>query len=675
MTDFETERRILIIDDQSQIHETFARIFRGDHRNEHELDDFEARFLQDESDPAEKEPASAPKFSLTHAYSGEEGVYQVQKSIDGDERFSVAFVDMRMPQGMDGLATIKRLWRIDPALQVVICTAYSDHTWDDIVRCLGYSDRLLLLRKPFEQDEARQLALALSEKCRLAIRQEEKLELLKNEVHRRRKAESELRDIAHRDALTALPNRPFLIQKLEQVLANQGPRRKTYDAILFLDLDNFKIINDSLGHEAGDDLLNQVAMRLQECVRDHDTASRCSDPVDKSDSSAGDETIRLGGDEFVVLLERLAHRDDALLVARRIVQRICEPFQLGDRLVTIGTSVGVAFIDASLTDGHEALRNADTAMYQAKNSGKGQIAVFDQTMHDAVVARHELEAQLRVALRDEKFELRYQPIVNLKTGEIQGVEVLSRWRSDDGEYVPPSEFVPVAEEIGLINHFGEWVLERSMREFSAMMASFDDGQRPEIYLGVNISRRQLGDPFFIDRLQAIIDRTRFKWSLKLEMSENGDTRHNERSLQTMLDLHQSGVGIHIDDFGKGNSSLTCFHDYPIETVKIDRTFTASITIDHGHAIITQAIVQLAHHLMASIVCQGVESAKQLHLLQQWGCDLAQGYIFAPPLDICELERLLISPLESDGIKILKSSVPAPINMPTDVTVGINLHSN
>lgn len=674
MTDFEMERRILVIDDQSQIHETFARIFRGDNRNQHDLDDFEARFLSNDSDPLVQHSVTAPVFALTHAYSGEEGVHEVQKSIDNDEAFSVAFVDMRMPKGMDGLATIKRLWRIDPNLQVVICTAYSDHTWDDIVASLGYSDRLLLLRKPFEQDEARQLALALSEKSRLSIRQEEKLELLENEVNRRRKAESELRDMAHRDALTALPNRPFLIEKLEQVLANQGPRRRSYDAILFLDLDNFKIINDSLGHEAGDDLLNQVAVRLQECVRDHDTASRCSESIEEGCQAAGDETIRLGGDEFVILLERLAQRDDALLVARRIVQRICEPFQLGDRLVTVGTSVGVAFIDESLGDGHEALRNADTAMYQAKNSGKGQIAVFDQTMHDAVVARHELEAQLRVALRDERFELRYQPIVNLKTCQIQGVEVLSRWRGADGEYVPPSEFVPVAEEIGLISQFGEWVLERSMREFSAMMASFEDDKRPDVYLGVNISRRQLGDPFFIDRLQAIVQRTRFKWSLKLEMSENGDTRHNERSLQTMLDLHQSGVGIHIDDFGKGNSSLTCFHDYPIETVKIDRTFTASITIDHGHAIITQAIVQLAHHLMATIVCQGVESAQQLTLLQQWGCDLGQGYIFAPPLDIDELEQLLITPGESDGIKILKSAVHVPLNLPTGTSPGIQLPS-
>ena len=666
MTDFETERRILVIDDQSQIHETFARLFRDNRKNSHDLDDFEARFLdeaQPTAHPTPKASPSAPVFALTHAYSGEEGIHEAKKSIESGARYSVAFVDMRMPKGMDGLETIKRLWKIDSDIQVVICTAYSDHTWDDIVACLGYNDRLLLLRKPFAHDEARQLALALSEKYRLGIRQEEKLNLLRNEVDRRRKAESELRDIAHRDSLTDLPNRPFLIEKLEKVLASQGPKRRSFDALLFLDLDNFKIINDSLGHEAGDDLLNQVAIRLQECVRDHDTSSRCRESSLES-IGHGEETVRLGGDEFVVLLEHMAQRDDALRVSRRIVTRISEPFQLGDRLVTVGTSIGVAFIDETLTDAHEALRNADTAMYQAKNSGKGQIAVFDQTMHDAVVARHDMEAQLRAALRDEKFELRYQPIINLKSGSIDGVEVLSRWRGIDGEYVPPDEFIPIAQEIGLVSQFGEWVLERSMREFSKMMGAFSENDRPDVYLGVNVSRCQLADPFFVDRLEAIVDRTQFQWSLKLEMSENSDARHGERSLQTMLELHERGVGIHIDDFGKGSSSLTCFHDYPIETVKIDRTFTASIDVDNGHAIIAQAIMQLAHHLSASVVCQGVESPTQLSLLQQWSCDCAQGYLFAPPLDIRQLRSLLLDPSTSNGIQIIRSKKTPPVQFPS-----------
>ncbi|KAA5542559.1 EAL domain-containing protein [Roseiconus nitratireducens] len=657
MLEFDSERRVLIVDDQPQIHETFSRIFQADQRNRSDLDAFEARFLLDDPRQPDVKLQAEPRFLLTHVYSGEEGVHRVETAMAEEAPFALAFVDMRMPKGMDGLETVERLWKVDPNLHVVICTAFSDHTWDTVLGRLGYNDRLLLLRKPFSQDEARQMALALTEKSRLAARQREKVSLLKSEVDRRRKAETELRDMAHRDALTSLPNRPFLLQRLERLLAGQGQQRQSHDAILFLDLDNFKIINDSLGHDAGDELLNQVAERLKECVREKDTATRCQQPQLPAESHG--KTVRLGGDEFVVLLQRLDRPDDAVTVARRIVERVSEPFHLGDRMVTVGTSIGIAFIDDSIRDAHDALRNADTAMYQAKNTGKGQIAVFDQTMHDAVVARHELEAQLRSALKAEKFELRYQPIVNLQAGTIIGVEVLTRWRGDDGQYIPPDEFVPLAEEIGLINHFTEWVLERSMREFNAMMSSLDDVQRPHAYLGVNISRRQLGDPFFADRLRAIVERTKFRWSLKLEMAEHSDSRHNERSLKTMLDLHQSGIGIHIDDFGKGNSSLTCFQASPFETVKIDRTFTASIANDHSHAVIAQAIVQLAHHLMTNIVCQGVESPEQLKLLQQWGCDMGQGYFFAPPLDIHRLRKLLIEPTQSAGIRTLRKLAVLP----------------
>ncbi|MEM6471141.1 MAG: EAL domain-containing protein [Planctomycetota bacterium] len=675
MTNPEITRRILIIDDLAEIHETFRRVFASRDRNESDLDDFEAKFLADtrQEQSPRRSLSGMPTFALHHAISGEQGIAAAQEAVKEGQPFSVAFVDMRMPNGVDGVETIETLWRVDPSLQVVICTAFSDRTWDEILGSLGYSDRLLLLRKPFDSDEARQLALSLSEKYHMTLRQHTKLRIYRQEVQRRREAEAALREMAHRDALTGLPNRPFLLEKLGGMLAAQGPLREGSDAILFLDLDNFKIINDSLGHDAGDELLNQVAARLQECVRDREahgdnrpTAIRQDLPRRK------DETIRLGGDEFVVVLEQLDRQDDALVVARRIVRRLGEPFEIGDRMVTVGTSVGVAFLNESISDAHDVLRNADTAMYQAKNSGKGQIAVFDQTMRDAVVARHNLEAQLRLALKREQFELRYQPIIELSTGAIRGVEAFSRWRGEDGKYVPPSEFVPVAEEIGLISQFGEWVLERSMSEMSHLIRSVTGEDASDIYLAVNVSRRQLGDPFFNDRLQEIIERTGFHSPLKLEMSEDGEVRHSEQSLQTMLDLYQRGVGIHIDDFGKGSSSLMCFHDYPIETVKIDRTFTASIAVDNGHAIITQAIVQLAHHLMAKIVCQGLESPKQLSLLRQWGCDLGQGYFFAPPLDLGELERLLRNPATSPGIKLLRESKPLPIVHPDFPAGGLGL---
>jgi diguanylate cyclase (GGDEF)-like protein len=663
-----TSRRILIVDDQQHIHDTFVRVFNNrSATDDGALDDFEAMFLDDDS-PADRPNAvrsaadQRPDYALDHAHSGEAAVEKVRHSLRETTPYSVAFVDMRMPNGLDGLETTEAIWEIDPNVQVIICTAYSDHTWDEVLNRLGCTDRLLLLKKPFDRDEARQMALTMSEKSRLCLMQRSQVDDLESEVGRRRDAENELRVMAHRDALTSLPNRPFLLQHLDKLLSVKVDSSK-YRALLFLDLDNFKIINDSLGHDAGDDLLNQVAKRLKECVRFREG----------SGEKSRDKTVRLGGDEFVVVLENMAQKDDAFVVARRIVKRISEPFDLDGRLVNVGTSVGVAFIDDNVQDAHQALRNADTAMYRAKNSGKGQIAVFDQTMHDAVLARHELENDLRAALENDAFQIYYQPIVDLQNGNVQGVEALLRWQKADGQFVSPMEFIPVAEEIGLISQLGEWVFETAMVQFGAMLRSLPDQIDQNIYLGVNISRRQLGDPFFLERLNKIVERTGFPRQLvKIEMTEAGDPRHDDRSLDTMLHLHDSGVGLHIDDFGKGKSSLTCFQAYPIETVKIDRSFTASITIDHGHSVITQAIVQLAHQLGAKIVCEGVESEHQLQLLRKWGCDAAQGYLFAPALDIDQLSAFLRSPVDCDGVRVIKR-VPVPdLGLPINAGMSIQL---
>lgn len=666
--EFHAVRRVLIIDDQQAIHDTFDRVFDAQSsKNDEALADFEARFLADAGVETRGDDSAnsgeEPRYALEHALSGEEGVELVRDALERQQAFAVAFVDMRMPMGMDGLETTERLWSIDPNLQVVICTAYSDHTWDNVLQKLGYNDRLLLLRKPFESDEVRQLALALSEKSRIAIIQKQKVEDLGREIQRRRRAEDNMRDMAHRDALTSLPNRPYLLDKLGKIVNRHREHPDLpQDAVLFLDLDNFKIINDSLGHDAGDDLLNQVAGRLQECVRGNDTATR---------AISEENTVRLGGDEFVVLLQKIRDKNDALTIANRIVQRIAEPFQLGDRFVNVGTSVGVAFISSEIRDANEALRNADTAMYRAKHSGKGQVAIFDQTMHEAVVARMELEDQLRRAAETQAFELHYQPIVSLGKSAIQGVEVLIRWRDESGKYVPPSDFIPIIEEIGLIGQVGDWVLETAMNHFGQLISNVPV-EHSDVYLGVNVSPRQLGDLFFLSRVNEIIERTGFdRRKLKLEMNESSNTRHSQLCLDTMLELHASGVGIQIDDFGKGHSSLTCFQAYPIETVKIDRHFTASIATDHSHAVIAQAIVQLAHHLNARIIAEGVESKNQLESLRKWGCDAAQGYLFSPPLTLNELGELLCDQQQSEGIRMLRHDVFPSIAM-DDVKQPINL---
>ncbi|TWU58779.1 Cyclic di-GMP phosphodiesterase Gmr [Rubripirellula tenax] len=647
-------RRLLIVDDQQPIHDTFRRIFVAKDCVDDALTDFESKFLKssdvDAIGVAQKQTQD-DVYELSHAHGGEQAVVLVRESIAEDDRFSVAFVDMRMPSGMDGLETIEALWQIDATLQVVVCTAYSDHAWEHVLDRLGRNDRLLLLRKPFESDEARQLALALSEKSRLENERRFELKKLEHEVVLRRGAEAEMREMALRDALTQLPNRPYLLDKLERIIQENRSGIQCENAVLFLDLDNFKIVNDSLGHNAGDDLLNLVAARLKECVRDSDTSGRYSDK----------ETVRLGGDEFVVLLENLADERDAITVANRIVEKISEPFPLCGRLVTVGTSVGIAYMNHHATEAHIVLRNADTAMYRAKNAGKGRIAVFDRSMHADVVERMELENQLRRAVELESFELNYQPIVNLRDASIMGIEVLMRWKNEQGVYISPSDFIPMAEEIGLIGKVGEWAIEHAMNAFNDVVSRLPAGSHQDLYMGVNASRRQLSDPFFVERLNQIIDRTGFeRQRLKLEVNESYDPRHREQAVQTMLSLHRTGVGIQIDDFGKGQSSLTCFQSYPIEAVKIDRSFTAAIATDHSHAVITQAIVQLAHQLGSRIVAEGVESKEQLAALRRWGCDAVQGYYFSQPLSVDRLYELLADPMQSEGIRALRQQVAMPI---------------
>lgn len=653
-------RRLLVIDDQQEIHDTFDRIFRPPSVTDGMLDAFESRFLSGVPTNVEQQPKGSqqhvPRYDLTHAINGRQGVDFVRQAVEMGQRYSVAFVDMRMPLGWDGLETTENLWRVDPSVQVVICTAHSDHRWDEVLERLGYNDRLLLIKKPFESDEVRQLALALSEKSHLETIRRRKLRELQQEVELRQQVEDELREMALRDALTSLPNRAFLLQRLQIVVDQRRTDPRRHDALLFLDLDNFKIINDSLGHDAGDDLLNQVAARLKECVRQLGFNDRNND--------SSDTTVRLGGDEFVVLLERLSDSEDAIRVSRRIVERLAEPFELGDRLVNVGTSVGIAFVDQYVRDGNEALRNADTAMYRAKQSGKGRVALFDQTMHEAVCERLELEEQLRAAVQQGGFTLRYQPIIELGRGQIVGAEALIRWQREDGSFVAPDEFIPVVEEIGLINQLGEWVLEQAAEAFGKLLRSLPGTCGRDIHMGVNVSKRQLGDPFFPDRLDAILDRTGFdRRLLKLEMTEMADPRHGEQILETLRKLQASGIGIHIDDFGKGQSSLTCFQAYPIEIVKIDRAFIASIASDHSHSVIAQAMIQLAHHLSARIVAEGVEDEKQLRVLRQWGCDLAQGYLFSPPLTLEELHLLICDPDRSDGLRLLQSMALTPIPLP------------
>ncbi|MEL6898301.1 MAG: EAL domain-containing protein, partial [Planctomycetota bacterium] len=437
----------------------------------------------------------------------------------------------------------------------------------------------------------------------------------------------QLIDRSDRDALTGLPGREHLMQQLQSVL--NGQKRRVHevgvarhDALAFLDLDNFKLINDSLGHEVGDQLLVHVAQRLNTCIRDTDCMTRAD----------GGEAVRLGGDEFVVLLRDLRDHSDAVNVARRIVDLVAQPFEIAGRNVVVGCSVGLAFASPRLCSAGEWLRNADTAMYRAKQSGTGQVMVFDTHMHQAVCRRLDIESELRTALQRKQFQLRYQPIIELNTNRVIAAESLLRWTNSAGEAISPMEFIPIAEEIGMIGPIGKWVTQKTLTDLAELLNEHPGSQTMrDMQMSINVSRLQLCDDDFAAYLTDSVQRLQLAHRrLALEVTESRG-RGQERAMETLRSIEAAGFDIHLDDFGNGQAALGSFRRYPIATVKMDRSFVENIVESHDHQAIAQAVIQLAHRLNANVVAEGVERREQAELLRHWGCDKAQGFLFAPPL--------------------------------------------
>lgn len=603
--------RVLIVDDAEIMHEIFCDILAS------------SQTLHLDSDQT--------KFVLSHARDKIDAAQLTAAAIEASDGFAVAFIDLRLGGSICGLELTKMIWDIDPFVQIVICTAQDGVDWRALTKDFPHRDRLIYLRKPFHPDEIRQLAEALSNRWSDSQAIAEQLWRLQREVDQRLEAETNLRRLAEHDALTKLPNRSVLLDRLQAIIGERKRGRDSIDATLFMDLDNFKTINDSLGHHAGDELLNQVANRLRTCVR-----------TGASNRRGSGETVRLGGDEFVILLERLNDRNDAITVAKRVVDRIADPFTIGDRTVNVGSSVGIAFVDSQIHDPDQVLKNADTAMYRAKLAGKGRVAVFDSGMHQDINAKLELEGALRASLENDELKVLYQPIVDLFSGQIRSVEALLRWNLTDGRVIPPSRFIPLAEELGLITEIGYWTIEHAIEQMQVLeLAATGETQLP-INLSVNVSHIQLNEPDFESRVCEIVDRKRFPRNrLKLEVNESIAMRRPVETACRLKQLHDAGFGILMDDFGTGHSALSCFHQFHIETVKIDRTFVGSIAHNESHQAIVEAVIQLAHSLKATVIAEGLETADQIRRLRALGCDMGQGYYFASPINQQQLLNLMV----------------------------------
>ncbi len=440
--------------------------------------------------------------------------------------------------------------------------------------------------------------------------------------------EERLAHQAFHDVLTGLPNRALFLDRLDVALS-RTIRTGQAVAVLFIDLDNFKFINDSLGHSTGDQLLVSVADRLQTCLRGGDTASR------------------FGGDEFTILLDNLSAPEQAIHVAERILESLRTPLMLTAREVTITPSIGIAlgtraaelpfegaFSDAARasSQAEELLRNADTAMYEAKKNGRACFAVFQATMNVAALKRLNLENDLRRALERGEFVLHYQPEVVLKTGALAGMEALIRWNHPERGLVPPLDFIPLAEETGLIVPLGWWVFEEVCRQTRLWQQEFHDLATPFPFVSINISARQLRDPALVENISRVLQASQLDpRTFVLEITEHVIMEEAETSVTTLHALRALGLGLAIDDFGTGYSSLSYLRSFPLDYLKLDRRFVAGLSKVGGDEVVVTSMVELAHNLGLTVVAEGVETEREAQRLLSMNCALAQGYYFARPL--------------------------------------------
>ena len=420
------------------------------------------------------------------------------------------------------------------------------------------------------------------------------------------------------DGLTGLPNRALFLDRLEHALA-RAARGGSDVAVLFLDLDRFKAINDSLGHAAGDELLCTVASRIASCMRAADTAAR------------------LGGDEFAVLLEDVVSRREALRVAERIIEALSEPVVLAEREMTVGTSIGIAIGRAGAED---LLRQADVAMYRAKAQGKGSYALFEEGMQAEVVERRELESDLGGALERGELELFFQPILTLASGELAGHEALLRWNHPERGLLGPASFVPVAEETGLIAPIGSFVLRAACRQAAEWLAA----GHGLLAMHVNLSGRQLESPRLVDELSAILRETGLPAGrLVLEIAETVLMHDTETTIERLRALRALGVRLAVDDFGTGHSSLRFLNRFPLDVLKMAKPFVDGLEAHTEDPALARAIVDLGAHLGLTIVAEGIEQSAQLAQLRRLGCPLGQGYWFARPMPAGEATAQMAGP--------------------------------
>jgi diguanylate cyclase (GGDEF)-like protein/PAS domain S-box-containing protein len=443
------------------------------------------------------------------------------------------------------------------------------------------------------------------------------------DITERKRAQEALREFALRDPLTGLPNRVYFLERLTHAIQRARRSSDFQFGVLFLDLDRFKVVNDSLGHHVGDELLGVIASRLLGCLRPVDTIAR------------------FGGDEFALLLEGISGVDDAIRIAQRVQQSLSSPVVLDGYELFTSASIGIVMSSPSIDQPEYLWRSADMAMYRAKANGTGRFEIFDRAMHADALARLQMETDLRRALENDEFQLHYQPIVDLQTGGVTGFEALLRWEHPLQGMVFPTEVIRVAEETGLIHRLGEWVFFEACRQLRSWKEA--GGILKDLTVGVNLSTKQLSQPDLVERVRAALEETGVPpHALKLEITETAIVENSEDAVERLRLLRASGVQLLMDDFGTGYSSLSYLHRLPLDALKIDRSFISRLVRGDKHVQLVETILQLARSVNLKVVAEGVSTPDQLELLRELGCDFGQGFLFSKAIPASEVEAYLRS---------------------------------
>ncbi len=607
--------RVLVVDDEPEVRDAYRQILL-----ENEVTQEMAGFRELRSRLFKKNPADTARQRIAvragsilpvFCDGANEAVRLVKESLAANDPFAVVFLDMRMPPGPDGVWAATQIREIDPAVEIVICTAYSDADPGEIGGLVPPEDKLSYLQKPFHPHEIRQMTIALSSKWR---------------------AERRIVRLAYFDTLTGLPNREQSRNRLVSALEAAKDNKRTL-AVLYLDLDNFKRVNDTLGHAVGDELLCVVADRLRSSLR----YGGDSAPPGTADSARPGDIARLGGDEFLVLLPNLRSATDAGAVAERLIASLREPVQLAMNSVVVTPSVGIAVFPQDGDDAETLLRNADLAMYFAKRRTPGTHAYFDAAMNANALHRFTVEEQLRGALGRNEFTLAYQPQFDVRTGSVSGMEALLRWTNAELGSVGPAEFIPVAEETGLIHAIGKWVLHTACQQ----ARRWRDEGLPFQRIAVNVSGRQFALAEYPSEVAAILEETGLEPAgLELEITESVVMADEAWAQKAINELKQLGISLAIDDFGTGYSSFGRLRHFSVDRLKIDRSFVSSVTECNDDRAIAAAIIAMSRSLRINVTAEGVENFPQLAFLQEQDCQDAQGFLLSRPLPADAASELL-----------------------------------